>query len=183
MALKGKQKQTRDEFEKFMKRELLKTWVAQGHNINGKVVREMDMVVEEFTDMVSFLFFFLPYGTFIESGVPSTKIPFSGIGGGGKSAYIQGLIAYAQKKLNVASLAEAKSAAFAIAHTHKKKGMPSPASIRFSSTGRRTGWISDTFLNNRSVIRRFMLQMVENIISVKFDNLILKFNKEFKRAV
>ena len=180
MVLKAEQEKVRKEFEVFIKKELLKTWVAQGHNINGKVVKEMDIVVEQTLDSISFLFFTFPYGAYIESGVSANKIPFSGIGGGGKSAYIQGLIAYALKKLNVGSLQEAKSAAFAIAHTHKKQGMPSTSSNRFSSTGRRTGWIADTMQNNRKFIREFMFRYIENIITVRFDNIILKFQKEFK---
>ena len=112
MVLKAEQEKVRKEFEVFIKKKLLETWTAQGHFINGKVVKEMDLVVERTLDTVSFLFFSLPYGVYIESGVPSSKIPFSGIGGGGKSAYIEGLIRYALKKLNVGSMQEAKSAAF-----------------------------------------------------------------------
>ena len=111
----------KDAFEKFIRSKLLETWVAQGHNMTGKVVKEMDMVVEETSSLVSFLFYFLPYGVYQQTGVSASNIPFSGVGGGGKSAYIQGLIAYALKKLRVRTMTEAKSAAFAIAYTQKKK--------------------------------------------------------------
>ena len=124
MTLTSEQLAVKDEFTKFIKTALLKEWTAQGHLIDGTVVKEMDIVLEQTIDKVSFLFFFLPYGVFLESGVKANRIPFSGIGGGGKSAYIEGLISFALKKLNVAGLQEAKSAAFAIAHTHKQKGMP-----------------------------------------------------------
>ena len=184
MVLKAKQEAVRVAFEKFMKVELLKEWTAQGHFMDGKVVKEMDLVIEQTFNSVSFLFYFLPYGTYIESGVPASRIPFSGATGqGGKSMYIQGLISYALKKLQVANLAEAKSAAFAIAHTHKKEGMPGKASARFSSTGKRTEWINETFKNNRPLIRQFLLRYVEGIFTVKFDNIILKFSKEFKTTV
>lgn len=183
MVLKAEQLKIREAFEKFIKDALLKEWTAQGHFMNGKVVEEMDMIVEQTLESVSFLFFFLPYGTYIESGVSASNIPFSGATGqGGRSAYIQALIGYALKKLQVDGLKEAKSAAFAIAHTHRKEGMPGRASARFSSTGKRTEWINETFKKNRAVIRQFMLKYMEEIITVKFDNLILKFSKEFKRA-
>ena len=181
MVLKANQEKVRKEFEVFIKKALLEEWTAQGHFIDGKVVKEMDLVVEQTVNSVSFLFFFLPYGTYIESGVPASSIPFSGATGrGGRSAYIQALIGYALKKLQVANMAEAKSAAFAIAHTHKKEGMPGRASARFSSTGKRTEWINDAFKKSRPLIRQFLLRYVEGIISVKFDNMILKFSKEFK---
>jgi hypothetical protein len=112
--------------------------------------------------------------------VSASNIPFSGVGGGGKSAYIQGLIAYALKKLRVRTMTEAKSAAFAIAYTQKKEGMPTSGSLRFSSTGKRTDWISDTFSNNAAAIRAFMLRAIEGIVSVEFDNLLLKHKKAFK---
>ena len=182
MVLTANTETVRLEFEKFIKEELLKTWVEQGHNINGKVVKEMDIIVEQTTDKISFLFFSLPYGVYIAGGVSADKIPFSGSGGGGKSAYIQGLISYAKKKMQLPD-DQAKSAAFAIAHTHKKRGMPSPASSRFSSTGERTNWIGNTMERNESFIRAFMLKYVNELISVRFDNLILKYSKEFNTAV
>jgi hypothetical protein len=182
MVLNANTETVRLEFETFIKEELLKTWVEQGHNINGKVVKEMDIIVEQTVDKISFLFFSLPYGVYIAGGVSADKIPFSGIGGGGKSAYIQGLISYAKKKLSLPDK-EAKSAAFAIAYTHKKRGMPSPASSKFSSTGERTNWIGNTMERNEGLIRQFMLRYVDSIISVLFDNIILKYIKEFKTAV
>lgn len=181
MVLNAEQQKTKSAFETFIKEELLKTWVAQGHNINGKVVEEMDIVVEQTMNSISFLFFSLPYGVYLESGVTAAKIPFSGITGrGGRSAYIEGLIRYAKIKMGLQDEKEAKSAAFAIAHVHKKQGMPTSLSNRFSSSGMRTGWISNTMQRNRAMIRAFMLEIIDNLISVKFDNLILKFQKEFK---
>ena len=183
MVLNANTEAVRLEFETFIKNELLKTWVEQGHYINGKVVKEMDIIVEQTVDKISFLFFSLPYGVYIEGGVSADKIPFSGTGGhGGKSAYIQALISYAKKKMQLPDK-EAKSAAFAIAHTHKKRGMPSPASSRFSSTGERTNWIGNTMERSEVLIRAFMSKYVNEIISVRFDNIILKYSKEFNTTI
>jgi len=183
MVLTAKQKVIFEEFEKFLREELLKTWTEQGHNMNGKVVREMDFVVEQALDRISILLYSLPYGVYMESGVPASSIPFSGTSGrGGKSAYIQALIGYAMKRMNL-DQERAKSAAFAIAYTHKKRGMPSPASSRYSSTGSRTGWIDATMERNEGYIRAFMVRMVNELISVRFENIILKYSKEFKTTV
>ena len=183
MVLTGKQKVLKDQFEKWLKEQLLKTWVEQGHNMNGKVVQEMDLVVERSLDKISFLLYSLPYGVYMESGVPASNIPFSGTGGGsgGKSAYIQGLIRYAMKRMSLDEK-QAKSAAFAIAYTHMRRGMPSPASSRYSSTGSRTEWISHTMERNEPYIREWMTQFTFELISVRFENLILKYSKEFKTA-
>jgi len=183
MALTATQTAIKEEFEQFIKAELLKTWTEQGHNMNGKVVREMDIVVEQALDKLSFLFYSLPYGVYMESGVPSANIPFSGRSGhGGKSAYIQALIGYAMKRMNL-DQERAKSAAFAIAYTHKKRGMPSPSSSRFSSTGDRTGWIGNTMERNEAYIRAFMFRMVYEVINVRFENMIMKYSTEFKTAI
>ena len=183
MVLNANTEQVRLEFEGFIKEELLKTWVDQGHNINGKVVREMDIIVEQTTSKISFLFFSLPYGVYMEAGVDASKIPFSGSSGrGGKSAYIQALIGYAKKRMNLPDK-QAKSAAFAIAHSQKKRGMPTPASSRFSSTGERTNWIGNTMERNEGMIREFMSRYVDSIISVLFDNIILKYSKEFNTTI
>ena len=168
-------------FEKFVRLKLLETWTAQGHNMNGKAVREMDMAVKETADLISFMFYFLPYATYVDSGTPASKIPFSGTDKrGGKSAYIEGLIRYAEKKLRVRSLQEAKSAAFAIAYTQKKEGSPTRGSYKFSSTGKRMGWIGNTFENNEAAIRALMIKMIDGIISIEFNNMIKKYQKEFK---
>ncbi len=183
MVLNANTEKVRLEFEAFIKEELLKTWVEQGHNINGKVVREMDIIVEQTADKISFLFFSLPYGVYIAGGVSADKIPYSGTRGtGGKSAYIQALIRYAKKRMSLPD-DKAKSAAFAIAQTHRKRGMPSPASSRFSSTGERTNWIGNTMERNEVLIREFMSRYVSEILSVLFDNVILKYTKEFNTAV
>ena len=87
MVLSANTEKVRLEFEAFIKEELLKTWVEQGHNINGKVVKEMDIIVEQTAEKISFLFFSLPYGVYIAGGVLADKIPYSGTRGtGGKSA-------------------------------------------------------------------------------------------------
>jgi len=143
----------------------------------------MDLIVEQTTERISFLLYSLPYGVYMESGVPATSIPYSGrSGSGGKSAYIQALIGYAMKRMNL-DQQQAKSAAFAIAETHRKRGMPTPASSRYSSTGSRTGWIEATMERNEAYIREFMSRFVYELISVRFENMILKYSKEFKTAV
>ena len=183
MVLTANTETVRLEFETWIKAELLKTWVEQGHNMNGKVVKEMDIIVEQTVDKISFLFYSFPYGVYMEGGVSADQIPYSGTSGhGGKSAYIQALIGYAKKKLQLPD-DQAKSAAFAIAQTHRKKGMPSPSSSRFSATGERTGWIANTMERNEVLIRQFMLKYVNELISVRFENMILKYSKEFNTTV
>jgi hypothetical protein len=162
------------ELERFLKKELLRSWIAQGHFINGKIVKEADFVVKESLAELEISILMFPYGAFIERGVTADEIPYSGPGGGGKSKYIQALIGYAKKRMSLPD-AQAKSAAFAIATKQKKEGMPTRASQRFSKTGRRTGWIDDAIFKNTTKIRELLFQYADVVITTTFENVVTKY--------
>jgi hypothetical protein len=117
-------------------------WVKQGHELTGAFRKGMSFEIEgetiniyDNTDR--------GYGKILEQGVPSERIPFSPRSGARTSKYIQGLARYAQARMG-ADDKTALSIAFAIAYNHKKEGMPTEASKRFSSTGRRVGFVEDS---------------------------------------
>lgn len=93
---------------------------SKGHVNTGRLLASIEKRVYEEANTITGIVEFLDYGIPQDRGVPASKIPFSGIGGGGKSKYIQGLISWVKSKgFGAATLAEQKSIAFAIAHTHK----------------------------------------------------------------
>lgn len=115
-------------------------WKAQGHNLTGRAIQELETrIVERGNDTV-IEGYVIDYMANINSGVPASRIPYSPGSGARSSQYIAGLISYVQKRMGK-SQREAQSIAFAIASRHKREGMPSKASARFSSTGNRTGFI------------------------------------------
>ena len=174
-----------DELEDTLRRELLRTWKDQGHYMDGTIVESADFVVKTTLNKLEFLLYIFPYGGYIESGVPASKIPFSGTtpgsGGTGRSRYIQALISYAKKRMSLPDT-KAKQVAFAIAHKQKKEGMPTARSSRFSSSGKRTEWIGITYQRNKQTIERAMFNYVDTIFSVQFENIILKYQREFKKG-
>lgn len=111
--------------------------INQGHRHKGSLIRSMETRIQP--DGVQIWGNF--YSKFLQTGVKKGRIPYRrGRDRGGTSKYIQALIAYFTAK-GKGSIA--KQLAFATANKHAKEGMPTSASSRFSSTGKRTGYIDE----------------------------------------
>jgi hypothetical protein len=159
--------------------ELRKSWEAQGHNMTGKVIDELEWVVEEETDRIVVELWMLGYGVIIDRGVKASNIPFSGTGQeGGKSKYIEGLTRYAEKRMSLPRR-EALSVAFAIAYTHKKEGLPSRGSYRFSSTGKRKEWATDVFRGKETFIREQLKKIFTKVFRIRIEDKLGQIIKEF----
>ena len=162
-----------DKFKTNLKKKFLEVWTAQGHLMSGSIVSTMEFVVEYTAKHIDIIGMIYKYGKYIETGVSSDKIPFSGTGKrGGKSLYIQALAQYAQLKLKV-SEKESLGVAFAIAYTQKREGMPTRGSYAFTSTGKRTQWIQDTLKDNTDIVSQFIQDNFGQVLSTTIDNLIL----------
>jgi hypothetical protein len=70
-----------------------------------------------------------------------------------------------------ASDKEALGIAFAIASKHKREGMPTRASARFSQTGKRTGFIEVALLSKEQEIE----QVIRNGMQILWDTQIRSF--------
>ena len=117
-------------------------WKAQGHNLTGAAIKNMETVIRMETDKIIIEGFVPEYMAINNKGVLATKIPYYPGSGRKESEYIKGLMKYAKQRFG-ASEKESKSIAFAIASKHKKEGMPTIGSKRFSQTGKRTGFIEE----------------------------------------
>jgi hypothetical protein len=161
--------------ESVLSEALMNEFEAQGHKMSGTVVRDIEYVVKTEVNKISIAGMMYPYANYLAAGTKAAKVPFSGIGGGGTSLYIQALKNYAKVRMGIENEKKALSVAFAIAHTQKKHGMPTPGSYSYSSTGKRTEWISDAFKNNEDKITEVVSQMAFNMLVVKLDTLIEKW--------
>jgi hypothetical protein len=113
--------------------------IIQGHQLTGKLADSIEYKVVIQADSLKVQFYMEQYGIFVNEGVSADRIPYTiGESRGKTSKYIQGLAYYAKKRFMVVSDKEALSIAFAIAHNHKKYGMPTPKSYQFSNNGYRT---------------------------------------------
>ena len=147
-------------------------WKAQGHNLTGKAISEIETIVKFQVNELQITGLVLDYMAINNQGVTADRIPYYPNSGRKESKYISGLIEYAKKRMG-ASDREAKSIAFAIASKHKKEGMPTRASARFSSTGRRTGFIEIALEKNNAKF----IELIENAIKYSVEVTVLGYYK------
>ena len=147
-------------------------WRAQGHNLTGAAIKNMETVIRFQINELIIEGFVPDYMAINNKGVTATKIPYYPGSGRKTSKYIDGLIEYAKKRMGKSDK-EAKSVAFAIASKHKKEGMPTKASARFSSTGRRTGFIEIALEKNS---QKF-IELIEASIRFSVEATIESFYK------
>jgi hypothetical protein len=149
--------------------ELQTELIQQGHNLTGSLVKSIEYKVDQEKDALIYAFMYNDYGKFVNRGVKAANIPYGGKrGNGGTSLYIQGLIDFV-KKLGVTGEKESKSFAFGIAAKHKKEGMPTKSSYKFSRNGRRTMFQGQVILKIEkqipSLIDKYLFGEIETVFS------------------
>ena len=127
-----------------------KVLIAQGHSITGSLYT--DTLHEVYSSLDSHMLegFYRHYGKYVHYGVKANRIPYRPGSGAKHSLYIEALEQFAKAK----GMDNPLGAAFAIARTHKKYGMPSPGSKVYSKTGQRTGWMDEI------IDKQFILQVL-----------------------
>lgn len=140
--------------------------LSQGHNNTGKLYESIAVEVMPEQGQVIGRLYAEDYASYVEVGVSADKVPFGGNSTGAKtSKYIQALIGYFEDK--GLSGRDSVGAAFGTAHKHKREGMPTRASSRFSETGKRLGFI-------RTAIEESSNEMLE-VIETNFGKTIELF--------
>ena len=140
----------------------------QGHYLTGALSKSIDYNVNATVNGATIEFLMLDYGVIQDRGVSAANIPYSGrTGRGGRSAYIEGLKTFARLRFGVDEK-EAERIAFAIATKHKREGMPTAASYRYSQTGKRTGAIDAALDESDAEIQRLINVAMEEYINVIF---------------
>lgn len=157
---------------------LLESWIAQGHYETGAVVDSIEYTIERTFDRTSFIAYMAQYGVVHETGVAAADIPFTPGSGARRSAYIEGLIAWVQRRIAVADLREAKSVAFAIAHTQIVEGMPTRTALTYSTTLKRTGWIEAAFEKHGDALGSYIRQFTRDWMETSFTNMILQYKQK-----
>lgn len=158
----------------YLRNRLGKELFAQGHRLTGELISSLEYKVQTAANGLTLDFFASEYGAYLNTGVPANRIPYSPGrrgGGGGTSAYIQGLIRYTQRRMGLRGK-EAVSAAFAIARKHKREGMPTRASFQFSSNSRRTGWVDIILDEDEQKINTIVQEWVGRELELLVSNFI-----------
>jgi hypothetical protein len=147
-------------------------WRAQGHELSGSAVKQMETVVKFEINTLVIEGLVPDYMAINNSGVTAAKIPYTPNSGRPPSKYISGLIDYVKRRMGKSDK-EAKSIAFAIASKHKKEGMPTKGSVRFSTTGKRTGFIEQALDKNSPKF----IELIENAITFSVEATIESYYK------
>jgi hypothetical protein len=147
-------------------------WRLQGHELTGSAVKQMETMVRMEINTLIIEGFVPDYMAINNQGVTAARIPYTPNSGRPPSKYISGLIDYVQRRMGK-SEKEAKSIAFAIASKHKKEGMPTKTSARFSKTGKRTGFIEQALDKNSAKF----IELIENAITFSVEATIESYYK------
>jgi hypothetical protein len=147
-------------------------WRAQGHELSGSAVKQMETVVKFEINTLVIEGLVPDYMAINNSGVTAARIPYTPNSGRPPSKYISGLIDYVKRRMGKSDK-EAKSIAFAIASKHKKEGMPTKGSVRFSTTGKRTGFIEQALDKSNPKF----IELIENAITFSVEATIESYYK------
>lgn len=165
-----------EQLKSIIKGALMREWEAQGHRMTGAAIERITYTVDQVIPTDIIVNVFMPkYALIIDEGVPANRIPFAPGSGARRSLYIEGLTRYAQQRMNILNLKEAKSVAFAIAYTQKREGMPTEASRRFSGTGKRTQWFEEAINKNLQFINEWARMYFREFITVSIQKILKKY--------
>lgn len=143
----------------------------QGHRLTGSLEKSLRYEVKPAQDGYTAVMTSAEYGIYVEFGVRAARIPYGGrTGRGGKSKYIEGLIRYFQ--LRGLPQREAQRAAFATANVHRREGMPTRASYRFSRNGERTGFVRSVLTENLDEIAGIIAERAGAQITINLADVI-----------
>lgn len=149
---------------------LRKFWVLQGHRLTKSWENSLEYAVTQKADEIGIDISFNDYGQYVQSGVPASRIksPFA-------PARIKGLTDFAKQRFGV-SRKEAERIAYAIASKHKREGMPTRASRRFSRApgNKRTGFIDQAIVEMEPKIEA----MVGVAVEESYDSMLTSFFKD-----
>lgn len=162
----------------FMIQELQKELTDQGHILTGKLRDSIELTDINIRNNSQEAFVSLQsYFEILDQGVRPGRIPFNPGSGRKSSKYIDALIKFWMLKKGLGQ-EEATRAAFALAHKHKREGMPTQSSWQFSKNGRRMEFFTRTLDSNKNYddFEESLLDSLERLSDVVLDN----FKKSLK---
>ena len=143
----------------------------QGHKLTGNLSRSITYKTQETKEGAKVLISMLDYGVITDQGVKPSRIPYGSKTSAKSSKYIQGLKEFAKKRFH-ASEKDALGIAFAIAKKHKKVGMSTPKSRKYSKTGRRKGAINFALIETAEEATKLIEATLQESIELFFKQFL-----------
>ena len=160
----------------YLRQKIIDNYIAQGHRMTGTFAETLKVVLK--TELLEKIIEGTGeyYATFLDKGVSGGNINFNPGSGKKHSKYIEGLQAFAEIKMGLSGK-EALGAAFAIAHTQKKEGMPTIGSFHYSKTGLRTRFLTDALSDSRKHIGLEIERWGGRKIETTINNMIRNYER------
>lgn len=135
----------------------------QGHRLAGGLIKNLETVVTEQGDTVTAKIVGPDFAVYIDAGVRPERVRYP----------VRIMIEYFQKR--GLPLKEATRAGWATRAIHKREGIPTKASFRFSKNGRRTGFvkagIEATILQMRTIFAETIeSELVLEVTQIFYNN-------------
>lgn len=129
-------------------------WQAQGHTLTGAAERSLRYEA----DKTHITIFGVHYMGYIETGVKPADIryPYA-------KKRLAGLTLYGMLRLGLPERL-AKRFAGAVATLHKRFGAPLPTTVKFSKTGKRTGYIASSIDDIKRIVTESGKQIIKTEI-------------------
>lgn len=138
---------------------LIEEWELQGHKMNeSKFERELEAEVYSEGNTKGVRGLGVGYARFVNQGVSKSQIKYPYA-----KARIEGLTKYVLNRMGIGG-AQGVSIAFAIANKHKKEGMPTDSSKKYSKTGKRTEFIEEAFKKGEKEIDEIVEGELSNYV-------------------
>ncbi len=149
---------------------LQKELIGQGHQASGNLVNAFEQRTVKIPNGLALDILMDDYGTYVNNGRRS----------GGKKVPINVLVEWIERKAITRGDKEVKSLAFAIQQAIHKEGSPTAGSFRFSSNGRRAGFID--FVIDHELGKAFdeLEKEVFEDYDATISTIVKDFNKENK---
>lgn len=148
---------TADAANRLFKRILRRGLLEQGHDLTGKLADSIDTKSEKIGNEYRIMVFILEYGKWINDGIKAENISWK---------MYPGLIRYFQ--LRGFDEAGAKKVAALTISKWQKEGMPTKDSNQYSSTGKRTHFIEETFSKEDSNINTELSRTLDYDLNIHF---------------
>ncbi len=153
--------------------ELAKSFQEEGHKLTGGLIDNIETDLQTTAEGLTRDYLMLKYGAYLNLGVKAEKIPFAPGSGAKKSLYIDGLIRYVMMRKRISDIKQAKSIAFAIAYTQKKKGMP------IKTDGLGSSWITKAV----SKIEEKLIQVIGEEHALDVNRTVKDLTKEWSKKL
>jgi hypothetical protein len=130
----------------------------QGHKLTGKLEKNLTYEVVSSDDEATATIYGPDYAIYLNYGVSAERVRYP----------IRVMIEYFTKR--GLPMKEATSAAWATRAKHKKEGMPTKASQRFSKNGNRTGFLDDGLKNGIDKIKQLAPSLFAEYVEAQVES-------------